>query len=173
MCFLQEKSAPLLCTVQHRIVMHRLHVWTRSWHGSRSSSQRSLAFFVDLSSSAAAADAQQLQQRRVASARARTRAASCSTAFFVELGGSVRSTSRQETSDQLQEMSSDISIKSKEIFAKNIQQSQSFFTKLKAFIDFLNMPNYSKEEVRHKKVLADKITRYSVINGYYAYMLHN
>lgn len=132
---------------------------TRSWHGSRSSSQRSLAFFVDLSSSAAAGDAQQLQQRRVASARARTRAASCSTAFFVELGGSVRSTSRQETSDQLQEMSSDISIKSKEIFAKNIQQSQSFFTKLKAFIDFLNMPNYSKEEVRHKKVLADKITR--------------
>ena len=171
MCFLQEKSAPLLCTVQHRIVIHRLHVWTRSWHGSRSSSQRSLAFFVDLSSSAAAADAQ--QQRRVASARARTRAASCSTAFFVELGGSVRSTSRQETSDQLQEMSSDISIKSKEIFAKNIQQSQSFFTKLKAFIDFLNMPNYSKEEVRHKKVLADKITRYSVINGYYANMLHN
>ena len=84
----------------------------------------------------------------------------------------MRSTSRQETSDQLQEMSSDISIKSKEIFAKNIQQSQSFFTKLKAFIDFLNMPNYSKEEVRHKKVLADKITRYSVAI-LHTHMLHN
>ena len=85
----------------------------------------------------------------------------------------MRSTSRQETSDQLQEMSSDISIKSKEIFAKNIQQSQSFFTKLKAFIDFLNMPNYSKEEVRHKKVLADKITRYSVVILHTCYIINN
>ena len=56
-------------------------------------------------------------------------------------------------------MSSDISNKSKELLAKNLEQSQTFFTKLKAFIDFLNMPNYSKEEVRQKKVLADKITR--------------
>ena len=34
------------------------------------------------------------------------------------------------------------------------------------------MPNYSKEEVRHKKVLADKITRYSVAI-LHTHMLHN
>ena len=52
-----------------------------------------------------------------------------------------------------------IKTKSKQLLARNLQQSQMFFTKLKAFIDFLNMPNYSKEEVRQKKILADKITR--------------
>ena len=102
-------------------------------------------------------------QRRVSSARTRTRAGSCSTSFFVDIGDSkpnqVRSTSRIENSSQLNEMSSDISHKSKELLAKNLHQSQAFFTKLKAFIDFLNKPNYSKEEVRQKKVLADKITR--------------
>ena len=33
---------------------------------------------------------------------------------------------------------------------------QAFFDKLKAFIDFLSLPNYSKEEVRHKRALADR-----------------
>ena len=150
---------------------------SKSWHGSRSSSQRSLAFFVDLNSSEAGAppaapplnrsSSQAQAQRRVSSARARTRAGSCSTAFFVELkeeeagggGGLVRSTSRLENSQQLSQISADISSKSKIILDKNLQQSQVFFTKLKAFIDFLNLPNYSKAEVRHKKVLADKITR--------------
>ena len=61
---------------------------------------------------------------------------------------------------------------------RNLQQSQAFFDKLKAFIDFLSLPNYSKEEVckkaeaqagagtpsphtqvRQKRALADKITR--------------
>ena len=152
---------------------------SKSWHGSRSSSQRSLAFFVDLNSSGGAGHPEHPEHpehppginrsmshsgagRRVSSARARTRAGSCSTAFFVDLsegGSGVRSTSRLESSAQLTEMSSDISHKSQELLAKNLQQSQVFFTKLKAFIDFLNMPNYSKEEVRQKKVLADKITR--------------
>ena len=146
---------------------------SKSWHGSRSSSQRSLAFFVDLNSSEAGAPAaapplnrsnsHSQPQRRVSSARARTRAGSCSTSFFVDLkeegGGNVRSTSRLENCEQLAQISDDISNKSKQLLDKNLQQSQVFFTKLKAFIDFLNLPNYSKAEVRHKKVLADKITR--------------
>ena len=144
---------------------------SKSWHGSRSSSQRSLAFFVDLNSSEAGAvpplnrsNSHSQSQRRVSSARARTRAGSCSTSFFVDLKeeggpGNVRSTSRLENCEQLSQISDDISNKSKELLAKNLQQSQVFFTKLKAFIDFLNLPNYSKAEVRHKKVLADKITR--------------
>ena len=147
---------------------------SKSWHGSRSSSQRSLAFFVDLNSSGPAGDhppginrsmSHSQAGRRVSSARSRTRAGSCSTSFFVDISegedkaNRVRSTSRLENSAHLNEMSSDISNKSQELLAKNLQQSQVFFTKLKAFIDFLNMPNYSKEEVRQKKVLADKITR--------------
>ena len=141
---------------------------SKSWHGSRSSSQRSLAFFVDLNCSEAETPhrngsfSNSQSQRRVSSARSRTRAGSCSTSFFVDLkeeGGSVRSTSRLENCDQLAQISDDISNKSKQLLAKNLQQSQVFFTKLKAFIDFLNLPNYSKAEVRHKKVLADKITR--------------
>ena len=145
---------------------------SKSWHGSRSSSQRSLAFFVDLNSSGHPpamnrSMSHSQAQRRVSSARTRTRAGSVnSTSFFVDLSdsksnsnGNVRSTSRIEKSSELNEMSSDISNKSKELLAKNLEQSQTFFTKLKAFIDFLNMPNYSKEEVRQKKVLADKITR--------------
>ena len=142
---------------------------SKSWHGSRSSSQRSLAFFVDFSESGPSGGhpaginrsmSHSQAQRRVSSARTRTRAGSCSTSFFVDISDSnVRSTSRLENSSQLNEMSSDISHKSKELLAKNLQQSQAFFTKLKAFIDFLNKPNYSKEEVRQKKVLADKITR--------------
>ena len=147
---------------------------SKSWHGSRSSSQRSLAFFVDLNSSGPTGEhppginrsmSHSQAGRRVSSARSRTRAGSCSTSFFVDISegedkaNKVRSTSRLENSARLNEMSSDISNKSQELLAKNLHQSQSFFTKLKAFIDFLNMPNYSKEEVRHKKVLADKITR--------------
>ena len=145
---------------------------SKSWHGSRSSSQRSLAFFVDLNSSGHPPSINRSMshsqaQRRVSSARTRTRAGSVnSTSFFVDISdskstsnGNVRSTSRIEKSSELNEMSSDISNKSRELLAKNLEQSQTFFTKLKAFIDFLNMPNYSKEEVRQKKVLADKITR--------------
>ena len=142
---------------------------SKSWHGSRSSSQRSLAFFIDLNCSEAEAppplnrsNSHSQPQRRVSSARSRTRAGSCSTSFFVDLkeeGGNVRSTSRLENCEQLSQISDDISNKSKQLLAKNLQQSQVFFTKLKAFIDFLNLPNYSKAEVRHKKVLADKITR--------------
>ena len=138
---------------------------SKSWHGSRSSSQRSLAFFVDLNCSEAETPPplnNSKPQRRVSSARSRTRADSCSTSFFVHLeeeGGNVRSTSRLENCEQLAQISDDISNKSKQLLAKNLQQSQVFFTKLKAFIDFLNLPNYSKAEVRHKKVLADKITR--------------
>ena len=142
---------------------------SKSWHGSRSSSQRSLAFFIDLNVSEAEAppplnrsNSNSQPQRRVSSARSRTRAGSCSTSFFVDLkeeGGNVRSTSRLENCEQLSQISDDISNKSKQLLAKNLQQSQVFFTKLKAFIDFLNLPNYSKAEVRHKKVLADKITR--------------
>ena len=142
---------------------------SKSWHGSRSSSQRSLAFFVDLNSSEAGAppplhrsNSNSQPGRKVSSARARTRAGSCSTSFFVELkeeGCQVRSTSRLEGSGQLSQISDDISNKSKLLLETNLQQSQLFFTKLKAFIDFLNLPNYSKAEVRHKKVLADKITR--------------
>ena len=134
---------------------------SKSWHGSRSSSQRSLAFFVDLNVCEEGAGPAQ-SQRKVCSARARTRAGSCSTTFFVDLkeeGVHVRSTSRLENSEQLSQISDDISSKSKELLARNLQQSQLFFTKLKAFIDFLNLPNYSKAEVRHKKVLADRITR--------------
>ena len=142
---------------------------SKSWQGSRSSSQRSLAFFVDLSSSGPApginrSTSYSQDQRRVASARSRTRAGSCSTSFFVDMSedkkmNRVRSISRLENSDQLNDLSNDISNKSKQLLAKNVEESQKFFTKLKAFIDFLNKPNYSKEEVRHKKVLADKITR--------------
>ena len=141
---------------------------SKSWQGSRSSSQRSLAFFVDLNSSEGGPPpltrsySNSQPARKVSSARSRTRAGSCSTSFFVDLkedGGTVRSTSRLENSDQLSQISEDISTKSKELLARNLQQSQQFFSKLKAFIDFLNLPNYSKAEVRHKKVLADKITR--------------
>lgn len=60
---------------------------------------------------------------------------------------------------QLDEMSVDMRTKSKQLLAKNLQQTQAFFDKLKAFIDFLSLPNYSKEEVRHKRALADRITR--------------
>ena len=76
----------------------------------------------------------------------------------------------------------DMRTKSKQLLAKNLQQTQvskchlqfllsealfkfccqtvtilqAFFDKLKAFIDFLSLPNYSKEEVRHKRALADR-----------------
>jgi len=140
---------------------------SKSWHGSRSSSQKSLSFFVDFDSSGpppplSRSMSHSQSQRRVSSARSRTRTGSCSTSFFVDLNQSsagVRSTSRLENSNQLNQMSTDIRTKSKQLLARNLQQSQIFFTKLKAFIDFLNMPNYSKEEVRQKKILADKITR--------------
>ena len=137
---------------------------SKSWHGSRSSSQKSLSFFVDLNSSGPAPPLNRSMshsqaQRRVSSARSRTRTGSCNTSFFVDLKESTRSTSRLEHSTQLTQMSTDIKTKSKQLLARNLQQSQIFFTKLKAFIDFLNMPNYSKEEVKQKKILADKITR--------------
>jgi hypothetical protein len=140
---------------------------SKSWHGSRSSSQKSLSFFVDLNSSGPPPPLNRSMshsqaQRRVSSARSRTRTGSCNTSFFIDLNQSasgVRSTSRLENSNQLTQMSTDIKTKSKQLLARNLQQSQTFFTKLKAFIDFLNMPNYSKEEVRQKKILADKITR--------------
>jgi hypothetical protein len=56
-------------------------------------------------------------------------------------------------------MSIDMRTKSKQLLARNLQQTQVFFDKLKAFIEFLNLPNYSKEEVRQKRALADRITR--------------
>ena len=140
---------------------------SKSWHGSRSSSQKSLSFFVDISSSGpppalSRSMSHSQAQRRVSSARSRTRTGSCSTSFFVDLSHnqpSVRSTSRLENCNQLSQMSSNIKTKSKQLLARNFEQSQEFFNKLRAFIDFLNLPNYSKEEVQQKKILAEKMTR--------------
>ena len=84
-----------------------------------------------------------------------------------------------EQCSQLSSMSLDMRTKSKQLLARNLAQSQAFFDRLKAFIDFLSLPNYSKEEVglllllllllilvpllllqvRQKRGLADKITR--------------
>ena len=97
--------------------------------------------------------------RQVSSARARTRTGSCSTSFFVDISSDVRSTSRLEHCAALSEMSLDMRTKSRHLLARNLNQTQVFFDKLKAFIDFLNQPNYSKEEVRQKRLLADRITR--------------
>ena len=102
---------------------------SKSWQCSRSSSQRSLAFFVDMSASGPTPGpginrsmSYSQDQRRVASARSRTRAGSCSTSFFVDMSDGkmsrVRSISRLENSDQLNELSNEISNKSKELMAK-------------------------------------------------------
>ena len=119
---------------------------SRSWHGSRSSSQRSLAFFVDLSASGPPPPSETRTLRRVSSARTAT--SNCS--FFVEL---------EESADQLARLSTDMRARSTSLLTRNIRHSKTFFSKLKAFIDFLNTPNYSKEEVRQKRQLADRITR--------------
>ena len=57
------------------------------------------------------------------------------------------------------EMSTDFKTKSEQIITQNIKLSEQIFTKLKAFKDILNMPNYLNEEVRQKKILAEKIIR--------------
>jgi hypothetical protein len=42
---------------------------------------------------------------------------------------------------------------------KSLESTQVFFNKLKEYIDYLGKPNYSKEELRQKKFMAENITR--------------
>lgn len=84
---------------------------SKSWHGSRSASQKSLSFFVDINGAESPGPPPLTRSmshsqscRQVSSARCRTRTSSCSTSFFVDISG-VRSVSRMEQCAQLDEMS--------------------------------------------------------------------
>jgi len=67
--------------------------------------------------------------------------------------------SREEADQDLDELSEDMRVKSSLLLAQNLEQTKAFFGKLKNYVDFLSMPNYSKEELRQKRKMAINISR--------------
>lgn len=67
--------------------------------------------------------------------------------------------SREEADHDLDELSEDMRIKSSLLLAQNLEQTKAFFSKLKTYVDFLSNPSYSKDELRQKRKMAEKISR--------------
>ena len=124
---------------------------TKSWHGTKTCSQRSLSFFVDLDSCDPPPKTtfDQLKSRSVSG-----------TSFFVLLDPDTSTgktlTREAEDKEERREESADTE---RVHHIRNIKQSKLFFSKVKSCLYCLSMPHSSKEEMRQKKIVADKLTR--------------
>ena len=139
-------------------------------------SQKSISFFVDFDGqekhrqqpqtrSKSARSGQRMTQSMYVVGSSDTGSDPNGVSFFVDLGGSggkngkmVKSMSREEPNADLNEISDQMSEKTKQLLSKNLEQTKTFFKKLKGYIDFLQAPSYSKEELKQKRLLAESIT---------------
>ncbi len=60
----------------------------------------------------------------------------------------IHSMSREEAAGDLDELSEDMRVRSRQLLARNLDQTKTFFKKLKSYVDFLASPSYSKDELR-------------------------
>ncbi len=97
-------------------------------------------------------------ERMTQSMYVRSDSQSSGISFFVDInptsngGGSrmIHSMSREEAAGDLGELSEDMRAKSRLLLAKNLDQTKTFFKKLKSYVDFLASPSYSKDELRYQ-----------------------
>ena len=140
-------------------------------------SQRSVSFFVDFNDEKLMAQSMTVTPRPTSGRRTRSQqgerltqsmyvrsdSQSSGVSFFVDIsdhkGKLVHSMSREEADHDLDELSEDMRIKSSLLLAQNLEQTKAFFGKLKNYVDFLSMPNYSKDELRQKRKMAENISK--------------
>jgi hypothetical protein len=143
-------------------------------------SQRSVSFFVDFNDESTMAKSAIVTPRMNSGRRTRSQqgdrltqsmyvrsdSQSSCVSFFVDISDVnknrnrlVHSMSREEANHDLDELSEDMRIKSSILLAQNLDQTKTFFKKLKDYVDFLATPSYSKDELRQKRRMGEDISR--------------